>query len=168
MKPVKRKVQLWLALAAFLVLMATGCGPSDPVTTPSPPEEEAVETPVGEAVEPAGPVNLSAWSVLTVQAQAEVIQRHVNECLSKMPNVTAEFEAVSNQALYPRLITSVEQGDPPNVMNLTENAVAFLQARDGIVPVDDIIDELGRDDFTGSYLDLVTKDGATWAVPDWA
>jgi multiple sugar transport system substrate-binding protein len=113
-------------------------------------------------------VELTVWSNITVKSQADVIARHVNECLAGMSGVTAKFDTVSFDAMYPRLITALEQGKLPNIMNTSEGATAFLQAKGGLVPVDDLIDALGRKDFIESYLHAMSRDGKTWALPDWA
>src|SRR5215831_7509749 len=113
-------------------------------------------------------VELSFWTNLTTAAQANVIQKQVNECTADKPNIKVQFETVPFGSMYTRLITALRRGEPPNVMNTLEGAVAFLQAKDGIVPVTDVVDGLGRNDFITSYLAAVSKDGQIWGVPDWA
>jgi ABC-type glycerol-3-phosphate transport system substrate-binding protein len=114
------------------------------------------------------PIELSFWTNLTTAAQANVIQKQVNECTADKPNIKVHFETVPFGSMYTRLITALRRGDPPNIMNTLEGAVAFLQAKDGIAPVTDVIDGLGRNDFITSYLAAVSKDGQIWGVPDWA
>jgi ABC-type glycerol-3-phosphate transport system substrate-binding protein len=116
----------------------------------------------------AEPVELSFWTNLTTAAQADVIQKQVNECTADQPNVKVHFETVPFASMYTRLITTLRKGDPPNVMNTLEGAVAFLQAKDGIVPVSDVVNDLGQADFIPSYLHAVSKGGQFWGVPDWA
>jgi multiple sugar transport system substrate-binding protein len=113
-------------------------------------------------------IELSFWTNLTTAAQANVIQKQVNECTADKSNVKVHFETVPFGSMYTRLITALRRGEPPNIMNTLEGAVAFLQAKDGIVPVTDVIDSLGRNDFITSYLAAVSKDGQIWGVPDWA
>jgi ABC-type glycerol-3-phosphate transport system substrate-binding protein len=113
-------------------------------------------------------VELSFWTNLTTAAQASVIQKQVAECTADKPNVKVNFETVPFGTMYTRLITALRRNEPPNIMNTLEGAVAFLQAKEGIVPVTDVVDGLGRSDFIGSYLDAVSKSGQIWGVPDWA
>ncbi|MFN2305310.1 MAG: ABC transporter substrate-binding protein [Anaerolineales bacterium] len=141
---------------------------AEPTTPPEVEEAEPTAPPEVEEPEPTGPVELTLWTNLTTESQATVIQKQVNECLADMPDVTVKFDTVPFGTMYPRLITALQEGDVPNVINSTEGVVAFLQAKNGIVPLDDVIDSLGRDDFVGSYLDAMSKDGQVWAVPDWA
>jgi ABC-type glycerol-3-phosphate transport system substrate-binding protein len=117
---------------------------------------------------PAAAVELTFWTNLTTAAQANVIQKQINECLPAQPNVTVKFETVPFGAMYTRLITALRKNEAPNIMNTIEGAVAFMQAKNGLVPVTDVIDKLDRKDFTASYLNAVSKGGEIWGLPDWA
>src|SRR5215469_16165036 len=116
----------------------------------------------------AAAVELSFWTNLTTAAQANVIQKQIGECTLAQPGLTVKFETVPFGAMYTRLITALRKGDAPNIMNTIEGAVAFMQAKNGLVPVTDLVTSLHRDDFTPSYLDAVAKDGEIWGLPDWA
>jgi ABC-type glycerol-3-phosphate transport system substrate-binding protein len=154
-----------------LLILLVACAPAatpQPTTQPEGEQPEPTTQPEGEQPEPTGPVELTLWTNLTVESQATLIQKQVDECLADMPNVTVNFDTVPFGSMYPRLITALQEDNVPNIINSTEGVVAFLQAKDGIVPVDDVIDSLGRDDFVGSYLWAASKDGKVWAVPDWA
>lgn len=133
--------------------------------------EEVVAEEVTEEVsegEEMGPVELTFWTNLTVPAQSEVIQAQVEAYMAENPDVTVNFETVPFNDMYIRLLTAVESGNIPNIMNTTPDAISFAQVVDMIVPIDDLIDTIGRDDFFEGYLRAVSKDGKTWALPDWA
>jgi multiple sugar transport system substrate-binding protein len=116
----------------------------------------------------ANALELSLWTNLTTAAQSTVIQKQATECAAKQPGLTLKFETVPQATMYTRLITAFRKGDLPNIMNTLEGAVAFVQAKGGLVPVTDVVDGLGRDDFLASYLNAVSKDGQVWGLPDWA
>lgn len=113
-------------------------------------------------------VELSFWTNLTTATQADIIRDQVNQCAAEQSDLTVQFETVPFSSMYTRLITSMRNGTAPNIMNTIEGAVAFVQAKGGLVPVTDVIDGLGRDDFLQSYLNAVSKDGEIWGIPDWA
>ncbi|GGM36512.1 ABC transporter substrate-binding protein [Dactylosporangium sucinum] len=115
-----------------------------------------------------GPIKLTFWTNLTVKTQADVIRQQAESCVAKQQDVTVAFEAVPFDSMYPKMVTAFRAGNGPDVMNTIEGGVAAAQAGDYIVPVDDVVDEHGRDDFVASFLHAVGKDGKTWAVPDWA
>src|SRR5215468_11434966 len=120
------------------------------------------------AVPPASAQELSVWTNLTTAAQATVIQKQVTACAAKQPGVSVKFETVPFGTMYTRLITALRKNETPNLMNTLEGAVAFVQAKNGLVPVTDIVQSLGKDDFLPSYLAAVSKGGEVWGLPDWA
>jgi multiple sugar transport system substrate-binding protein len=113
-------------------------------------------------------VDLSFWTNLTTAAQANVIKAQVDQCATTIPDLKVNFETVPFDTMYTRLITSMRNGQAPNIMNTLEGAVAFVQARGGLVPVTDVVQKIGENDFLPSYLNAVRKDGQVWGVPDWA
>src|SRR5215510_1974894 len=117
---------------------------------------------------PAEAVDITFWTNLTTASQANVIQKQINDCVPEQPGLSVKFETVPFGAMYTRLITSLRKGDQPNIMNTIEGAVAFMQAKNGLVPVTDLIDRLGREDFIASFLNAVGKEGQFWGLPDWA
>lgn len=120
------------------------------------------------AAGPAGAVELNFWTNLTTAAQADVIKAQVDFCAAEQSGLTVNFETVPFSSMYTRLITASRNGTPPDIMNTLEGAVAFVQAQGGLVPVTDVVADLGEDDFIASYLDAVRKDGEIWGLPDWA
>jgi ABC-type glycerol-3-phosphate transport system substrate-binding protein len=117
---------------------------------------------------PAGAQELSVWSNLTTAAQADIIQKQAIGCAAQQPGVSVKFETVPFGAMYTRLITAMRRNELPNLMNTLEGAVAFVQAKNGLVPVTDIVKALGKDDFLASYLAAVSKGDDIWGLPDWA
>ena len=115
-----------------------------------------------------GPIKLNFWTNLTLQSQTDIIKRQAEQCVAKQHDVTVAFNAVPFDSMYPKMITAFRSGNGPDVMNTIEGGVAAAQAGGYIVPVDDVIDAHGRADFIPSFLHAMSKDGKTWAVPDWA
>lgn len=113
-------------------------------------------------------VEIEFWTVLTTASQTQVIQKHVNQCVEGMKDVSVKFSAVTLDGQYSRLLTALQRNELPNVMNATEGVVAFLNGRGALLPATGLIDSLGRDDFRTSSLGAVSKNRDIWAVPDWA
>jgi multiple sugar transport system substrate-binding protein len=116
----------------------------------------------------ANAVEIEFWTVLTTASQTQVIQRHANQCVEGMKDVTVKFSSVTLDGQYTRLLTAIQGGTLPNVMNATEGVVALLNARRALSPATGIVKGLGRDDFRPSSLAAVSKSNEIWAVPDWA
>ncbi|MBI3707331.1 MAG: extracellular solute-binding protein [Proteobacteria bacterium] len=117
---------------------------------------------------PAHAAEITFWTNLTTASQANVIQKQANACAARQPDLQVKFETVPFGSMYTRLITAMRRNDLPNIMNTLEGAVAFVQAKNGLVPVTDIVAELGKNDFLASYLNAVSKDEQVWGLPDWA
>lgn len=117
---------------------------------------------------PAQAVELTMWSLLTTASQTDVIKKQVDECTAGKSNLTVKFESVTIDTQYSRLLTALQRGGAPDIMNTTEGVVAFLNAKNALAPVTELIGDLGKTDFRKSNLRAVTKDNEIWAIPDWA
>nr|BFE60380.1 sugar ABC transporter substrate-binding protein [Dactylosporangium thailandense] len=155
-RPPRARHTLTAAAVAGALALTSACSPP------------SAKSPGGAAADNGGPIKLTFWTNLTVKAQADVIKQQADQCVAKQQDVSVAFEAVPFDSMYPKMVTAFRAGNGPDVMNTIEGGVAAAQAGDYIVPVDDVVDEHGRSDFVGSFLHAVSKDGKTWAVPDWA
>ena len=106
------------------------------------------------------------WTNLTAEAQMNILTKQFTEIGEEL-GVEVEVNAVSLNDLYTKMATGKETGDIPDMMQTAEASVAYLQQQDLLMPMDDIIDELGRDEFMKSALDMCSKDGVVWGIPDW-
>ncbi len=91
-----------------------------------------------------------------------------------LPEITAEFEKanpdikvsiewVSWGDLEKKVMASVAAGNPPDILDLMFPMASYFQALDLLLPVDDIIDKLGRDDFMSGTLPTIS--GHNYIVP---
>lgn len=146
-------------VAVLLVIMLTGCfiacGSSDKNT-------DNAETVSSNATE-----KLVIWTNLTAEAQAEVLQKQFDEVANEM-GIEVEMVTVSFNDMYTKLTTAMESGEVPDIMHTNFAGAAYLYERDMLMEMDDVIDEIGRDDFIESYLGVITADEKTWGIPDWA
>jgi len=117
---------------------------------------------------PSRAVEIEFWTNLTTASQANVIKKQIDSCTAEQPDLKVKFETVPFSAMYTRLITAMRNNSAPDIMNTIEGAVGFMQAKKGLVPLTDVVNALGKDDFIASYLSAVTKDGQIWGIPDWA
>jgi multiple sugar transport system substrate-binding protein len=107
------------------------------------------------------------WTNLTADAQAKVLNKQFTEIANEM-GVEVEMVTISFNDMYTKLATAVESGNVPDIMHTNFAGTAYLYGQDIIVPLDDVIDGIGRDDFISSYLHVLNADGSTWGIPDWA
>ncbi len=107
------------------------------------------------------------WTNLTADAQTVVLKKQFTEVAEEM-GVDFEMVTISFGDMYTKLATAVESGEVPDIMHTNFAGSAYLYSQDMLTSVDDVIDDLGRDDFIASYLHVLNADGETWGLPDWA
>ncbi len=126
-------------------------------------EPAATEEPISYAGE-----KLVIWTNLTADAQYEVLSKQFTEIAAEM-GIEVEVEKVAFNELYGKLATAASSGDVPDIMHTNFGGTAYLYAAESIMPMDDIINAIGADDFSTAYKSVLTgSDGHIYGIPDWA
>lgn len=157
MRNLKKWVALFLTIMMAISMVACGA-PKDGGNSPVPSSGSSS----GDSKD-----KLIIWTNLTAEAQAKVLQKQFSEVANEM-GIEIEMVTVSFNDMYTKLATAVESNSIPDIMHTNFAGAAYLHSQDMIVGLDDVIDSVGRDDFISSYLRVLTVDGTTWGVPDWA
>lgn len=162
----KRILALLLAILTMFSLAA--CGSEAATTTEAAPAEASTEEAAApEEIDYTGE-KLVIWTNLTADAQYEVLNKQFNELAAEM-GVEVTVEKVAFNEMYEKLATAASSGDVPDIMHTNFGGTAYLYAADSIMPLDDIIDSIGRDDFSDAYITVLTgDDGNIYGLPDWA
>ncbi len=122
-------------------------------------------TAVGQAAEPE---KLVIWTCLTADAQFEVLNKQFTE-LGKEMGVEVEVEKLSFSEMIGKLATAAATDEVPDVMHVNFGGTAQLYADEVLMPLDDIINSIGADDFSDAYKTVLTgADGHIYGLPDWA
>lgn len=122
-------------------------------------------TAVGQAAEPE---KLVIWTCLTADAQFEVLNKQFTE-LGKEMGVEVEVEKLSFSEMIGKLATAAATDEVPDVMHVNFGGTAQLYADEVLMPLDDIINTIGADDFSDAYKTVLTgADGHIYGLPDWA
>lgn len=122
-------------------------------------------TAVGQAAEPE---KLVIWTCLTADAQFEVLNKQFTE-LGKELGVEVEVEKLSFSEMIGKLATAAATDEVPDVMHVNFGGTAQLYADEVLMPLDDIINTIGADDFSDAYKTVLTgADGHIYGLPDWA
>lgn len=171
-----RKKWLSVMLAVILVLSLAACGSSGEEQ----PENEAAESTQesageseqeNEQPEESGSYEgekLVIWTNLTADAQYEVLNKQFTELADEM-GVEVTVEKVAFNEMYEKLSTAATSGDVPDIMHTNFGGTAYLYSAGSIMPMDDIINEIGADDFSNAYKTVLTgSDGHIYGLPDWA
>lgn len=122
-------------------------------------------TAIGQAAEPE---KLVIWTCLTADAQFEVLNKQFTE-LGKEMGVEVEVEKLSFSEMIGKLATAAATDEVPDVMHVNFGGTAQLYADEVLMPLDDIINTIGADDFSDAYKTVLTgADGHIYGLPDWA
>lgn len=171
-----KKKWLSIMLSAILVLSLTACGSSgeEPQAQPESNTAESAEE-VAEESEPAEEAagsyegeKLVIWTNLTADAQYEVLNKQFTELADEL-GVEVSVEKVAFNEMYEKLSTAATSGDVPDIMHTNFGGTAYLYAAGSIMPMDDVINEIGAEDFSPAYKKVLTgSDGQIYGLPDWA
>lgn len=111
---------------------------------------------------------LVIWTNLTADEQYEVLSKQFEKVASEL-GCTVTVEKVSFNEMYGKLATAVQAGQTPDIMHTNFGGTAYLYETESIFPMNDIIDEIGKENFSQTYLKVLTgKDGKIYGLPDWA
>lgn len=122
-------------------------------------------TAIGQAAEPE---KLVIWTCLTADAQFEVLNKQFTE-LGKEMCVEVEVEKLSFSEMIGKLATAAATDEVPDVMHVNFGGTAQLYSDEVLMPLDDIINTIGADDFSDAYKTVLTgADGHIYGLPDWA
>lgn len=163
-----------LVLALMMVLSMVACSSAPAETTPVEEAASATEAalvteePVAEEPISYAGQKLVIWTNLTADAQYEVLTKQFNELAAEL-GIEVEVEKVAFNEMYGKLATAASSGDVPDIMHTNFGGTAYLYASDSIMPLDDIINDIGADDFSEAYKTVLTgDDGHIYGLPDWA
>lgn len=148
----KRKLALLLAGVMLVGSVLSGCGGK---------EEPAATTTADGELEG----DITFWYSFTQGPRLETIQKAADEFMEENPKVNIKIETFSWNDFYTKWTTGLASGNVPDMSTAQVGQVAEMINADALVPLNDLIDEIGRDKFNESALDECTLDGNNYAVP---
>ena len=104
------------------------------------------------------------WQTLTEERVVATIKKLLVEYEKRSGNRTA-LSVMPADPFWIRWGTSLAAGTTPDVCMVMADFVQPMAAEGHLIPVDDIIGKLGRDDFYPAALKAFTRDGKVYGVP---
>ncbi len=163
-----------ILLTLLMTLSVAACAAPAAQESAAPAEAAAqTEAAATEAPAEATPVSyagqkLVIWTNLTADAQYEVLSKQFNELAQEL-GIEVEVEKVAFNEMYGKLAAAASSGNVPDIMHTNFGGTAYLYAAESIMPLDDVINAIGADDFSAAYKAVLTgKDGKIYGLPDWA
>ena len=145
-----RKRLGFAALASVLALGVAACGGD------SDSQQEADGVLAGDVV---------FWSSYTQGPRAEWLQKMADRFMDENPEVNITIENFSWGEFYTKWTTGLAAGQVPDLSSALPYHVVEMIDVDAIVPVDDVIDNIGRDRFYEKSLLEGQKDGSHYSIP---
>lgn len=104
------------------------------------------------------------WQTLTEEGVVATIKKLLEEYEKRTGNRTA-LSVMPADPFWIRWATSLAAGTTPDVSMVMADYVQSMAATGHLLPVDDIINELGRHDFYPAALKAFSREGKVYGVP---
>ncbi|GIP40443.1 sugar ABC transporter substrate-binding protein [Paenibacillus sp. J31TS4] len=142
-----------MASLAALVLLTAGCGK----------EADTPEAAGSGDKEMKGEIVM--WHSFTQGARNDFMKEAADAFMSKHPGVKIKIETFAWPEFYTKWTTGLQSGQVPDVSTALPNHVVEMLDADAIVPLNDVIDKIGRDRFYEAPLKEGTVDGKNYSIP---
>lgn len=100
------------------------------------------------------------WTPNWGEARAKEL---ADKFMAANPGITIRMEVTVAKGLPERVLTGLQSGAPPDIIEVQHGWVNGYAQSDLIVPLDDVIQE--REDYTPAALNYVTWQDKLWAIP---
>lgn len=162
----KKMICLALALVLCLSVFA-GCG----AKTETPAATTAAAATTGEnkpaeteAQELEGEITF--WHSFTQGPRMEKIQAAADAFMELHPKVKINIETFSWADFYTKWTTGLASGNVPDISSTVASQLVEMIDADAVMPVDNLIDSIGRDRFLPNALrEMTASDGSCYGVP---
>ena len=158
-----------LLVAAVLLSALTACSSgSNPGSKSSDPPTDNVQ-PSEQGDNPA-PARLEGeitfWHSFTQGARLETIQAAADQFMAENPGVKIKIETFSWADFYTKWTTGLASGNVPDMSSALSTQVVEMIDAGAILPVDGLIDDIGRDQFyQNAITEMTAGDGSCYGVP---
>ncbi len=172
-KAMKRTLSLLLAGILLVSLLAACGGGNGGQSNPPPASNPPASAPGGSGASGGGtdaPAPLEGeitfWHSFTQGPRLETIQAAADAFVAENPGVKITIETFSWADFYTKWTTGLASGNVPDMSTALPNHVVEMIDADAIIPMDNLIDSMGRDRFYEAPLtEMTAEDGSCYAVP---
>lgn len=155
----KKKMSLLLTSCIMALSLLAGCGGKTETVDSS---QQPGSTPVADQGLKG---EITFWHSFTQGPRLDSIQQSANDFMKENPDVKINIETYSWTDFETKWTTGLASGSVPDISTALPNQMVEMIDADAIVPMDDLIDKIGRDRFYEAPLTEATLDGNTYAVP---
>lgn len=147
---------LCLALCLVMAFAFVSCNKSSPQTSTSSGGSSSGEL-KGE---------ITFWHSFTQGPRLETLQAAADKFMAANPGVKITIEAFSWADFYTKWTTGLASGNVPDMSTALPNHVTEMIDAEAIIPMDNIINSMGRNRFYEAPItEMTAKDGKCYAIP---
>lgn len=108
------------------------------------------------------------WHSFTQGPRLESIQKSADEFMKDNPKVNIKIETFSWNDFYTKWTTGLASGNVPDISTALPNQVMEMINSDAIVPLNDTIEDIGKERFNETALDEAKVNDNYYSVPLYA
>lgn len=153
----KNKLLSTILCAVIMTTMFIGCGSGN---TNDDAKTSSTDSQVSEL-----DGEITFWHSFTQGQRLDVIQKAADEFTKEHPKVKINIETFSWGDFYTKWTTGLASGNVPDMSTALPGHVVEMIDADAIVPLDDMINEIGQDKFSKAALSEGTIDDNNYSVP---
>lgn len=105
------------------------------------------------------------WHSFTQGPRLETIQEAADNFMKEHPKVKIKIETFSWNDFYTKWTTGLASGNVPDLSTGLQAQITEMINADAILPINDVIDNIGRDKFSNATLLQGTVDGNEYSLP---
>ena len=165
----RRRIVSLLLAALMSVSVLAGCGGSStPAEDSSTSEKTNITNNETAEVESEAELegDITFWHSFTQGPRLETLQAVADKFMEENPKVTITIETFSWADFYTKWTTGLASGNVPDISTAQPGHVVEMIDVGAILPLDDLIDKIGRDRFYEAPItEMTADDGSCYAVP---
>lgn len=108
---------------------------------------------------------ITFWHSFTQGQRLDVIKEAADSFMKENPKVKINIETFSWGDFYTKWTTGLASGNVPDMSTALPGHVVEMIDSDAIIPLNGLIDTIGRDKFSETAIEEGTKDGNNYSVP---
>lgn len=108
---------------------------------------------------------ITFWHSFTQGQRLEVIQKAADKFMTENPKVKINIETFSWNDFYAKWTTGLASGNVPDMSTGLPGQVIEMIHSDALIPLNDLVDEIGRDKFPDAALGEGRVNGNEYSIP---
>ena len=109
--------------------------------------------------------DITFWYSFTQGGRMDVIQEAADKFMEDNPDVTITIETFSWGDFYTKWTTGLASGNVPDMSTALPGHVVEMMDAEAVIPLDDVIEDIGKDRFAEAALSEGERDGEYYSLP---